>query len=311
MRIKYKTIVFAMVLWSTQISYGQFILELDTPTVEAKIFAPKIISTQLTERDFTISPDGTEIYYTVLNGLFNGNIFFIKKTGEQWSAPALVSFSGQSKDLEPAFADEGKKLYFASKRGGSDFDIWYVERDNANDAWSSPIDVGSPINTSTNEFYPSVANDGSLYYTAKYSHGKGGEDIWYAKFLDGEYQTPVALDGVNTANDEFNAFVAPDESYIYFGSFGRSGGFGGGDIYKSTRSNAGVWGNGSNLGSRVNTSSLDYSPYVSPDGRYLFFTSQRWARPTEISDNPFDPKAVVDSFITPNGEGSDIYWIRR
>lgn len=310
MRNSYISIFIALFLFYTQNGYGQIQLKLDTPSSIPKIFAPNIVSTKLNQRDITISPDGSEIYYTIFNSGFDGNIYFIEKTGDEWSLPTVAPFSGADKDLEPAFAFQGNRLYFSSRRGSSDYDIWYVEHDNNGD-WSEPINVESPVNTSQNEFYPSVANDGSLYYTAEYSHGFGGEDIWYAKFVDGAYQTPIPLENVNSDTDEFNAFVDPNERYIYFGSFGRPDGFGGGDIYLSSMGANNTWNEPINLGEFVNSNRLDYSPTVSPNGRYLFFTSERGTNLTESSTNPFDVESVAGSLLAPRTFGSNIYWKRR
>lgn len=310
MRNRYISILIFLFLFYAQSGYGQIQLKLDTPVLTTKIFAANIISTNLNQRDIAISPDGSEIYYTIFNSGFDGNIYFIKKTGDQWSLPAVAPFSGADKDLEPAFAFQGNRLYFSSSRSASNYNIWYVEREN-NGVWSSPINIGSPVNTSKNEFYPSVTKDGSIYYTAEYSHGFGGEDIWYSQLINGVYQTPIPLENVNSEADEFNAFVDPNERYIYFGSFGRPDGFGGGDIYTSTMGSNNTWGEPRNLGEGVNSNRLDYSPFVSSDGRYLFFTSERGTNLSESSTNPFDSKSVIGTLLAPNTFGSNIYWKKR
>ncbi len=289
--------------------FAQGYLGQPTPSSGAELFGSGIISTSLKERDITISPDGTEIYFTVFKNGFDGNIYFVKLENGEWSLPEVAPFSGNKEDLEPAFAPDGNKLFFASKRSSGNYDIWYVQRENGG-AWSQPISVGSPVNTTANEFYPSIANDGSLYYTAKYSHGVGGEDIWYAKYDNGSFQNPVALQNVNGTTDEFNAFVDPDEQYIYFGSFGREDGRGGGDIYISRRQ-GNSWSEPEHLGNQVNTDKLDYSPFVSPDGLFLFFTSERGQSREGASTNPFDLSAITNSLLKPGITGSDIYWLRR
>lgn len=304
----YKILIAIYLVLSSDLLLGQVTLSLDTPSTKAMIFASGIISSSQNVRDITISPNNDEVYFTVFQNGFDGNIYFIKKENNVWSLPQIASFSGNNRDLEPSFSPDGQRLYFSSRRGGSDYDIWYVER-NGSEQWSSPIDIGSPINTSANEFYPSVVSDGSIYFTAEYSNGKGGEDIWYAKFLDNEYQTPISLDNVNTEFDEFNAYVSTDESVIYFGSFGRTDGFGGGDIYISRKQSNNEWGSGTNLGSRYNTNALDYSPFVSPDGKYLFFTSEKENGGIGSASNIFNLESIADDFIEPGG--SNIYWIAR
>ena len=304
-----KAILVTVLIFTVNQVYSQAYLNQATPSSSPEIFASGVISTSLQERDITISPDGTEIYYTIYKSGFDGNIHFVKLENGEWSLPKIAPFSGNKKDLEPAFAPDGNKLFFASKRNTNNYDIWYVKRENGG-AWSDPISVGSPVNTNVNEFYPSVTNNGTLYYTAKYDNGIGGEDIWYSRLVDGEYQTPVPVSGVNGTTDEFNAFIDPNEKYIYFGSFGRADGFGGGDIYISRRQGNG-WSTPENLGSQVNTSRLDYSPYVSPDGRYLFFTSQRGNNATQVSTNPFDLNAIISAKLSLGSAGSDIYWKTR
>lgn len=287
---------------------AQIVVELDTPGTSAKIFAEKIISTRASQRDIAISPNGDEIFYTTIKRTFETNIYYIKKNGDTWTAPTVAPFSGNDEDLEPAYSPDGQKLFFASNRGGN-YDIYYVER--SEDGWSNPINVGEPVNTDVNEFYPSVANDGTLYWTAAYENGKGGEDIWYSTFENGQYQNPISLDNVNTRFDEFNAFVDPDKKFIYFGSFGRADGLGGGDIYLSSGNGDGTFNAGFNMGVKVNTALLDYCPYVSPNGQYFFFTSEKDAGTLSTSNNPFDFDSLLERALTPRGNGSNIYWIRR
>ena len=72
----------------------------------------------------------------------------LKKENNVWSNPEIVSFSGKYFDIEPFLSADGLKLYFASNRPldnaddkTKDFDIWYVQRENKNSKWSSPINI--------------------------------------------------------------------------------------------------------------------------------------------------------------------------
>ena len=80
---------------------------------------------------------------------------------------------------------------------------------------------------------------------------------------------------INTPFYEFNAYVAPDESFLIFSSWGREDDLGGGDLYISYRNGLNDWSIPKNLGTTINSDKLDYCPFVSPDGKYLFFTSER------------------------------------
>src|SRR5205085_478096 len=157
-------------------------------------------------------------------GVFS-TILVRKKKGNNWSSPEVASFSGMFSDLEPAFNHDGSKLFFCSNRPTTgdqkkDYDIWVMDKSGS--GWSTPRNLGPAINTSADEYYPSVGITGNLYFTAEYTDkAVGKEDIYVSKWVDGAYQASVALDtAVNSKVFEFNAFVSPDEKFIIFTSYG-------------------------------------------------------------------------------------------
>lgn len=279
-----------------------------------QLFGEGFISTHLNERDFAISPDGKELYYTISTPSSTlQTIVFCKqiKPGE-WTAPEVVSFAGSFSDLEPAFSADGQTLYFASNRpttgtAPKDFDIWKVTRTAS--GWGEPVNLGSPVNTDSDEFYPSVAKSGNLYYTATYKEGPGREDIYVATWKDNAYMAPQALDTtVNTKYYEFNAFVDPNEQYILFTSYGRKDDMGGGDLYISIKDAQGKWKAAKHLTS-LNSRQLDYCPYVSPDGKSLFVTSNRHALPTLMKETKASYKTIQNTWMAPLNGSGNIYWI--
>jgi hypothetical protein len=254
---------------------------LEYPNEKPMVFSPDIISTYRNERDFTRSPSGNTIFYSrVLPANNLSVILFLYFDGFFWSEPQVAIFSGQYKDLEPSFSPDGKKVFFASKRPvdntlkEKDYDIWYIER--TDNGWSNPKNVESPINTGSDEYFPSVSQNGNLYFTASYDDSFGAEDIYFSRFENGVYIAPMNLgDSINSALYDFNAFIAPDESYLVFSSFGREDGAGGGDLYIAYRKEDGSWTKARNMGSQINSEKLDYCPFVTYDEKFLFFTSQR------------------------------------
>lgn len=252
-------------------------------------------------RDFAKSPSGNEIYFSVASYKNELSfIFYITQSEGKWSKPKLAGFSGSYNDIEPAFSPDGLKMYFSSKRPISDsssepkdYDIWYVERENESDAWGKPQNVGSPVNTKENEFYPSVSKSGNLYFTGKREDVKGGEDLYVSYPEKGKHTTPVNLgDSINSEKFEFNAYVAPDESFILFSSFGRPDGYGGGDLYISYRNAAGHWGKAQNLGNKINSKALDYCPFYDAENELLYFTSQRSNYPKYLEGSIDEAKII-------------------
>jgi Tol biopolymer transport system component len=140
------------------------------------------------------------------------------------------------------------------------------------DGWGAPSNLGAPVNSAGNEWYPTVASDGTIYFGSDRPGGKGQTDLYRCRFVNGAYAEAENLgDAVNTRFNEFEPYVAPDQSYLIFMA-ARPGGAGGADLWVSYN-RGGKWTEAKNLGERVNTPGSEYSPKVSPDGRYFFFTS--------------------------------------
>ena len=246
-------------------------------------FAPEIFSQFFNVRDFTINPEENEAYFTLLSPARELSVIMrIQKNADSWSKPEIANFSGRYTDLEPFLSPDGLRLYFASNRPVSkdstslkDFDIWYVERSNPNTTWSEPINAGTSVNSSFDEFYPSVTSNNNLYFTAIKENMNGQDDIFVSTWNGTDYEQSIALsEGVNTKGAEFNAFVAPDESYILFSGWRRPDGIGSGDLYISKRVN-GEWQTATNLGETINSKQTDYCPFVNPATGTLYFTSRR------------------------------------
>lgn len=283
------------------------------PADTAVMFSNGIISNKFGNRDMAVSPLGDEIFYTLqsANGSINAIIYSSKINGK-WTAPEVASFSGQYSDLEPAFSHDGNKLYFSSNRPSSntgqrkDYDIWFVTKDHGK--WTHPVNMGSPVNSDKNEFYASITKNGNIYFTRAVENRE--EDIMMCRFANELYQPAESLPAeINSAGDEFNAFVDPDEKFILFSAYGRKDDLGGGDLYISKQNEKGEWQQALNLGDKINTASIDYCPYITPDKKYFFFTSNR----SNIKV-PFAQKQTLKSIydlLNNSLNGTDnIYWIK-
>lgn len=260
--------------------------DLSTLTIEKsrdslEIFGKNIISTSLYERDFALSPNRNEIIYT-LSDFKQEKRFLVhlKKENNIWSNPKVMNISGKYQDIEPFFSVDGKKLFFASNRPikndatRKDYNIWISKKKG--DIWENPTILDTIINTKKDEFYPSVSSNGNLYFTATRKDGVGTEDIFVSKFIDGKYQKPKVLsENINSKTYEFNAYISPDEEILIFSSFGRKDGFGGGDLYFSKKDKNGNWRVAKNMGKKINSTSLDYCPFLDIKTNNFYFTSDR------------------------------------
>lgn len=256
-------------------------IDLSVKPSQAEVLAPGLISTGLYERDIAITSDRTELIYTLGDQKqLSRCLVSYRKTINGWEGPKILPFSGEHQDIEPFFSVDDQKLYFASDRpihgdtSRSDYNIWVVDR--TPEGWASPIALSDNINTEGQEFFPSVARNGNLYFTATREDGIGLEDIFVSEFRDGSYQDAVVLDSsINTSTYEFNAFVSPDETMIIFSSFARDDGFGGGDLYYSRKDENGNWSQSMNMGPKINSDKLDYCPFLDFENEVFYFTSER------------------------------------
>jgi hypothetical protein len=282
------------------------------PTPE--IFAPGIVSLGFHEHNIAISPDGKEIFFVAASSDFSRYLIMTTRleTGG-WTMPEVAPFSGGCNDGAPAFSPDGKRLYFSSRRphpsegaSADDFDIWFVERKD--DSWTSPTNLGGPVNSGQNEVNPSVASDGTIYFQRIAKLGTLDWDLYRAPLRNGMYDPPEKLPApVNTEANEAGPFIAPDGSCLLFQS-NRPGSYGVMDIYITYRTKSNDWSDPVNLGEKVNSPYSDWGPVVSPDGQYLFFSSFRNIQPIEL-ESPDYLEYMKSRLGTPQPGKGTLYWV--
>jgi hypothetical protein len=126
--------------------------------------------------------------------------------------------------------------------------------------------------------------------------------------VGGKYADAENLgDVINTPANEFEALIAPDESFLILMAGGRPEAKGGFDLYISYNRN-GTWAKLENLGDKINSSGNEYSPVISPDGKYFLWTSARG-----FADNPLekrlDYRELMNKLQSPRNGLGDIYYI--
>ena len=236
------------------------------------IFAPGIISGNKLEHSAAIfSSDGNEVYWVSRENQYSKlDIWFMSRINNQWSQPEIFSPLGDSVNLfDPFLSTDGKKFYFGADNNG-DADIWFVENQGNN--WSKPQSIGSAINNINGQCQASFTNNGNAYYLDyRTINNKWTCDIFKSEFKNGEYLKPDTLPQyINSPSQDWTPYVAPDDSYLIFSS-SRESKYG--DLYISYHDiDNDKWLEPIRLGDVINTSKQETFPYVSPDGKYLFFT---------------------------------------
>lgn len=289
-----------------------------------EVFAPGIVSTQFHEHSFpTFSPDGKEIHWTVVIGLtgqsgesakyFGINILSMKQRNGVWLSPEFFPFTTFYQELEGFFSPDGKKYFFASRRP---FDkgqkeskgnhIWVSEKQG--DHWKKPIPLPPPIRTEKPASSPTVTNTETIYFESVWEKGEYEVGIFRSELINGKYSDPQLLPGsINTPHLDWTPFISSDESYLLFAS-NRPGGYGSTDIYVAFRNKDGLWTESYNLGPSINSEFEEGYPYVSPDGKYLFFVANKFLF-EDVLDDDYTYGRVLDVLNRPGNGANDIYWV--
>jgi hypothetical protein len=176
------------------------------------------------------SADGKTVYFTseVETGKAVKNKNFRNHSGifiAELSGTDLVSlkpFQYNNSEYEvahPSISKDGKYLFFASDMpgGSGGSDLYFCEL--VNGAWSSPVNLGPKVNTSSSEYYPYMHSSGKLYFASGRPGGLGGLDVYFTFLNSGTWESPVLLpEPINSGSDDF-ALVAGDNLQTgYFSS---------------------------------------------------------------------------------------------
>lgn len=281
------------------------------PGLDPVVFAPGLISTCLDELNSAFSPDGNEFYFSIRNPNFS-TIFVSKRIENHWSIPEPLPFTTKYNDIDVSISPDGMKLFFSSNRRtesneevNSNFEIWYCDR-KGND-WGIPIKLGDEINSQSDDFYPIVTRDGTLFFNSQRA-GQGTNDIYTSKLKNGEYLPAQKLsDKINTEFREFDAYIDPDQKFLIFAS-DRPGGFGQSDLYISFKTKNNEWSQSINMGSKINGIGNELSPCLSPDGRYLLYTRQTWTAITDLK-GPLNRDYYIKALNNFDNLLGNIWWV--
>jgi len=291
------------------------------PGGEPALFAPGVVSTGLYERDLAVTKDGAEILYGLVFGQ-HVTIMYTRIADGNWTEPEIAPFA---RDLafyyfEPALAPDGSRLFFLCTRppagqepksGWAYQNIWAVDR-RADGSWGEPYDLGPPVNTDDEEYFPSITQDGTLYFT-RLVKGEEKNRIYRARPSGAGFGAAEALSAtVNGDWSIFNACIAPDESFLVACVTGKDDSVtkGRAHYYVFFRGADDAWSEGINLGERINPPGAQaLSPSISSDGKYFFFASTKAIDIDVSAPDALSWQGIRDFYYRPQNGLADIYWV--
>ncbi|MEE2919533.1 MAG: OmpA family protein [Bacteroidota bacterium] len=202
------------------------------------------ICTEDNEGGACLDSEGRLMYFTRCVNTGNSNlacdIYFAKKRGGDFGASAALGVIDRMEDDStqvghPALSPDDEILIFASDLAGGygGKDLWFVVAKDGSFEGATPQNLGANINTSGDDMFPYMRDNGDLYWSTNGREGLGGLDIWKAEAREGEmaFGKPQALPApLNSVSDDFAiSFKRGQEAGMFTSS--RAGGKGSDDLY--------------------------------------------------------------------------------
>ncbi len=192
------------------------------------------------------------------------------------------NINSASDETNPVISPDGTTLYFVrsmypENTGGEKAgqDIW-VSKKNPSGEWSKALNLGAPVNNSANNSVCGISADGKTLYLANIykKNDKMLPGISSSTFNNGVWETPIPLDfnAKNLLSGYFSFFISANEKQMII-SMQIASGAGQEDLYVSTKEEDGKWTIPVSLGKTINTSGFETSPFLTEDGKTLYFCS--------------------------------------
>ncbi|RPD48753.1 hypothetical protein DNI29_08310 [Hymenobacter sediminis] len=182
----------------------------------------------------------------------------------------LLLFTSRGENVTGAGNADGKKGGNLASDGEYFEDIFEAKRIDE-DEWEKPRSLSGVLNGKGHDASIQVFdNDTKMLMYRQDENG----DFFYTEKSGGDWTAPKKLNGnINSKAYEGDAYITPDGLTIYFSTakYSEEGTL---DIYYSTRQPGGDWGPAKSIGNAVNTTYDDDSPYLSKDGKTLYFSSR-------------------------------------
>ncbi len=203
---------------------------------------------------------------------------------DEWNlAQPIVEINTSKNEGAQSLSVNGRYLLFTAcnrSDGYGSCDIYYSKR--VKGKWSTPRNIGPPVNSKSWETQPSFSSDNKyLYFSSNRAGGKGKKDIWRAEFFEQKgsgqiiWGEPENLgDSINTPGDEISPFIHANNKGFYYASDYHIG-MGGFDLFSSQLKEDNTFSESVNLGYPLNTMEDEQGLIISADGTTAFFSSAR------------------------------------
>lgn len=193
----------------------------------------------------------------------------------------LTNLNSPYDEVLPVVSPDGRILYFDRKKHpmntGADLndDIWYARR-MQDSTWSTPLNIGKPLNDDGHNFINAVSADGNMVLLGNTYSKSESPTHWMSASEKNEngWQSPVPVTIIGFSNkDQYNEFSMSADGQFIVLSIESDGTNGMRDIYISKKISDRYYSKPRNLGKTVNTAAVEMSPFLAADGQTLYYAS--------------------------------------
>lgn len=176
----------------------------------------QIINTSGNEGVTFFNDKGNVLYYTRCRIAGKGeklgcDILMSKKSGRKWGEPEPMAIAADSiRVMHPTLSEDEKIIYFTSDMPGGygGGDIWMARRTSKTKPFGTPENLGPVVNTSGNEMFPWLRQEGVLYFASDGHPGMGGLDIFKTAMVNGAWTAPENMGfPINSEGDDFGLIL--------------------------------------------------------------------------------------------------------
>ncbi|MFA0961851.1 OmpA family protein [Roseivirga sp. BDSF3-8] len=185
----------------------------------------------------------------------------------------------------PIVSPDGKQMYFSRLNhpdnvGGEDDpeDIWVADINEETGQWEEARNIGPPLNNDQPNFINAISSDGNtmvLLLGNIYEGNRMIPGISFSRKVDGEFQepTPVEIKDDYNLSPKANYYVSNDQEVLLM-AIQRDDSHGDRDLYVSFQQEDSSYSVPLNLGSVVNSAGEEAGPFLSSDGKTMFYSSR-------------------------------------
>jgi hypothetical protein len=283
-----------------------------------EIFAPDYLPDIGWEHTATMfTADGTEAFWgRIINPGQSPRVHVIMHARQKngvWLEPELAPFNVGINSFIDSVSPDGKRVFFQAAehtvKDGEEVRRWtnWVAHKSEN-GWEEPRLLEETFSWPEKYFDYHETNSGNRYFTTTLQGVEREIGFYRSRFADGTYEEPQALGPtINSEYLDYGFYIDPDERFILFAST-RPGNYDGTELFISFRRDDDSWGPARNLATVNAAFEGGTWPYISPDGRYLFFLAsvEPYDRSNVEEGTYAELKAIAQS--VENGY-LKVYWV--